>query len=296
MIGQAGSLAIRSAPSMDDPVELGQSLNGFVVHKLDPDLRVRVTRVMPDLDRRLDATVEQLWRAAAERVEAGGAGSLFNGRVFSADRITPIEITGHFTEFRRLVAQMERPALFASLGLRPLAVCGVLRCADGVPFGRRHPAAIYQAGMWQLPPAGSVDSSAVSVEGAVDLRAQMLTELAEELGLRPDQVDPPRVLCAVEHPGSHVTDIGIALVTALTGAQVLEAHRAHANAEYASLTIVPFDGMADFVARAGADLVPPACVFLASAGLLGQFTRLSDVHPIAPANQRGGPAERTSGT
>ncbi|HET6239519.1 MAG TPA: hypothetical protein VFE41_31880 [Acetobacteraceae bacterium] len=238
-------------------------LDGFAVHELNPSVRVRVVRPMPELDASLDAAVEELWCAAARRVAEGGAGTLFNGQVFSADRITPTEITGHVTEFRRIVAQMEQPALFGALGLRPLAVCGVLRCADGVPFGRRHPAAIYQPGMWQLPPAGSVDAKSVRPDGTVDLIVQVLAELVEELGIQPDQVEPPRPLCLVEHPGSHVSDVGIALATALTAAQVLHAHRTHANAEYNPLIVVPFAELADFVDRAGDLLVPPAHEFLA---------------------------------
>jgi hypothetical protein len=245
-----------------------EALDGFVVHEVDPAVRVRVVRAMPELDVSLDAAVDGLWRVAVERVAAGGAGALFNGLVFSADRITPTEITGHVTEFRRIVAQMEQPALFASLGLRPLAVCGVLRCADGVPFGRRPQAAIYQPGMWQLPPAGSVDAGAIAADGTVDLVAQVLGELTEELGVPADQVTCPRPLCVVEHPGSHVSDVGIALATLLTGAQVLAAHRAHANAEYDPLIVVPFAELADFVGRAGDLLVPPAHAFLALAGLL----------------------------
>jgi hypothetical protein len=245
-----------------------QALDGFIVHELDAAVWVRVVRPMPELDTALDAIVEALWREAARRVAAGGAGTLFNGRVFSADRVTPTDITGHVTEFRRIVAQMERPELFGALGLRPLSVCGVLRCADGVPFGRRHPAAIYQPGMWQLPPAGSVDPSAIAADGTVDLAAQMLTELTEELGISRDEVAPPRSLCVVEHPGSHVSDVGVALETALTGAQVLAAHRTHANAEYDPLVIVEFTKLADFVAGAGDLLVPPARVFLHRAGLL----------------------------
>jgi hypothetical protein len=205
---------------------------------------------------------------AHRRVADGGAGTLFNGHVFSADRITPTDITGHVTEFRRIVAQMEQPALFAALGLRPLAVCGVLRCADGVPFGRRHPAAIYQPSMWQLPPAGSVDPGRIEADGRVDLRAQVLAELIEELGISPDQVDGPHPLCVVEHPGSHVSDVGLALVTRLTGAEVLEAHRLHANAEYGVVRVVPFAELADFVDGAGDLLVPPARVVLTRAGLL----------------------------
>jgi hypothetical protein len=243
-------------------------LDGYIVHDLDPALLVRVARPMPALDAKLNATVERIWRKAVQRVAEGGGGALFNGEVFSADRITPTEITGHVTEYRRAVAQMERPALFAALGLRPLAVCGVLRCANGVVFGQRHPAAIYQPGMWQLPPAGSVDSSVVMPDGTVELRGEIEIELAEEVGLMPNQVDPPRPLCVVEHPGSHVCDVGIALTTKLTGAQVRRAHQRYGNAEYAALAIVACSKLADFVDRAGDLLVPPAHEFLRRAGLL----------------------------
>ena len=218
---------------------------------------------MPALDPALDAEVEALWRAAAARVAAGGAGSLFNGRVFSADTITPGAIIGHLTEFRRIVAQMERPALFDSLRVRPLAVCGVLRCADGIVFGRRHAGAVYQAGLWQLPPAGSVDAGAVAPGGSVDIRRQLLAELREELGLAADGVATPEVLCAVEHPDSHVCDLGMTLNTRLSGQAVLAAHRALGNGEYPTLRIVPLTDLAAFVTAEQGEMVPPAPIFLA---------------------------------
>jgi hypothetical protein len=242
--------------------------DAFTVHAIAANLIVQVTHAMPELPAALDARVEALWRAACDRVAAGGAGALFNGRVFSADTFLPTSVTGHVTEFRRIVAQMEDPALFSVLGLRPLAVCGVVRCADGVPIGRRHPAAIYQPGMWQLPPAGSVDAGAIDAAGRVDLRTQVLHELEEELGVPAARIDLVRPLCAVEHAGSHVTDIGMLLTTKLTGAQVQQAHRTRGNTEYNKLLCIPFDDLPDFLANAGADLVPPAVVFLSRAGLL----------------------------
>jgi hypothetical protein len=241
---------------------------GFVVHELTAVLRVRVTQTMPDLPPALDAEVERLWRAACERVAAGGAGALFNGRVFSADTIAPDLIAGHLTEFRRIVAQMEQPALFEALGIRPLAVCGVLRCADGVVFGRRHAGAVYQAGMWQLPPAGSVDVHAVGEDGVVALGRQLLAELREELGLSPDDVDAPVPLCVVEHPGSHVSDLGMALRSGLGASAIRNAHAARGNGEYPTLRIVAVDELPRFLAEAGDAMVPPAPVFLARAGLL----------------------------
>jgi hypothetical protein len=240
----------------------------FAVHELTAALSVRVTRPMPSLPAALDADVEALWRVACARVAAGGAGALFNGGVFSADTIAPDLITGHLTEFRRIVAQMERPALFDAQGVRPLAVCGVLRCTGGVVFGRRHAGAIYQAGMWQLPPAGSVDAHAVGPDGGVALGLQVLAELREELGLAPDDVDTPTPLCVVEHPGSHVCDLGMALRCELDGAAIRAAHSEHGNGEYPTLRIVPLADLPQFLAAAGETMVPPAPVFLARAGLL----------------------------
>ena len=243
-------------------------MSGFVVHELSAGLRIQVTRTMPDLSAALDKDVERLWRTACSRVAAGGAGALFNGRVFSADVIAPDAITGHLTEFRRIVAQMEQPPLFGALGVRPLAVCGVLRCADGVVFGRRHAGAIYQADMWQLPPAGSVDANAVGLDGAVALERQLISELREELGLAAADVDAPVPLCVVEHPDSHVCDLGMALRCRLDGDAVRAAHAGRGNGEYPTLRIVPVEDLPEFIAEAAATMVPPALVFLARAGLL----------------------------
>ncbi|MFZ0021057.1 MAG: NUDIX hydrolase [Acetobacteraceae bacterium] len=242
-------------------------MDGFVVHEVAPDVVVRIERAMPELARAVDQEVERLWQEAFQRVAAGGAGQMFNGRVFSADTITPHLISGHLTEYRRVVAQMERPELFAELGVRSFAVCGVLLCAGGVMVGRRHRAAIYQAGMWQLPPAGSVDAAAVSEDGTADLRRQLLRELREELGLLPDAVGEPRPLCVVEHPGSHVSDLGMALATKLSAKAVLAAHRMHGNGEYEQMLVVPEGRLSAFLATVGEGLVPPAREFLIRAGL-----------------------------
>lgn len=242
-------------------------MDGFVVHEVAADIAVRVVRSMPDLPVALDYEVERLWQAACERVAAGGAGRLFNGRVFSIDSFAPDMVTGHLTEYRRIVAQMEQPALFAELGVRPLAVCGVLRLADGVVVGRRHRGAVYQGGMWQLPPAGSVDARAVGADGAVDLRRQLLSELREEVGLAADMVEKPQPLCIVEHPDSHVSDFGLGLIAMLDGKAVLAAHQAGGNGEYEQIRVIARAELPAFLAELGETLVPPAREFLIRVGL-----------------------------
>jgi hypothetical protein len=244
-------------------------MQNVTVHPVSPALAVQVTRPMPPLSPALDARVEALWTRAADRVERGGAGRLFNGRVFSIDAITPDLITGHLTEYRRVVAQAEDHALFPDLGIRALAVCGVLRCAGGIVIGRRPAAAVYQPGLWQLCPAGSVDGGAARADGTMDYQAQLRTEIREEIGLPPETLGPATPLCVVEHPGSHVCDLGMAVTTDLGAEAVLAAHRDHGDGEYDPLRIVPVPGLPAFIDWTGDTLVPPAPVFLRRAGLLG---------------------------
>jgi hypothetical protein len=248
-------------------------MDPFVVHPVRPDVEIRITREMPPLARPLEARIDAIWEQASARVAAGGAGQLFNGRVFCIDAIAPHRITGHMTEYRRLVAQAENHALFGDLGIRSLAACGVLRCSGGVVIGRRHAASVYQPGMWQLCPAGSVDAGARRIDGTMDYRAQLLVEIHEELGLdlaaMPGAVvEPVTPLCLVEHPGSHVCDLGMAIVITLDADTVLAAHKGHGNGEYDPLRVVPVPALPAFIDWAENTLVAPAPLFLARAGLL----------------------------
>lgn len=245
-------------------------MTAWRVHDINPGIRFRVVREMAPLPPTLDAEVDRLWAAAQERMD----GKLFNGRVFSADIITPDLVCGHWTEFRRIVAQMDRHDLHRAIGARPLAVGGVITGPDGVVFGRRPPGAIYQAGEWQLPPAGSVDLGSARGEGDVDVIAQFLTELEEELGLPSEAVANATPLCIVEHAGSHVLDLGIAVTTNLSAADILASHAETGNAEYDPLVVVPPADLAAFVARAGSTLNHQAPIFL-------RLARLFDVGPLA---------------
>jgi 8-oxo-dGTP pyrophosphatase MutT (NUDIX family) len=236
----------------------------WATHPIAADCRVEIARGMPALPPALDAEVEALWRQA--QTDTPG---LFNGGIFCADEITPHLITGHWSEYRRVVAQMRRPALRAQLKMRSLAVGGVIHGPDGVVFGRRPTRAVYQAGEWQLPPAGSVDPGCARADGTVDIFAQFRTELREELGIPPDQVRNLRPLCAVEHAPSHVCDLGIAAETSLTAAEIHALHAAGGNGEYDPLRIVPLPDLPAFLAQAGELLNLQAPVFLRLAGLLG---------------------------
>jgi 8-oxo-dGTP pyrophosphatase MutT (NUDIX family) len=246
------------------------SAPAWPVYSVVPTLRAHVTRPTPELPPALESEVERLWQAARHETPA-----LFNGRVFSVDRIMPDLLEGHWTEYRRITAQVRAPALREQLSLRPLAVCGLLHGPDGVVFGRRESRAVYQAGYWQLSPAGSVDSGAALPDGGVDLCRQILTELSEELGLDPADILSMTPLCLVEHPNSCVLDLGYALETALPAEAILRAHRLRGDGEYEALEIVPEAALAAHVASLGEALVWSAHPFLEQWRTRRQLSRAS---------------------
>jgi hypothetical protein len=226
---------------------------------------------MPPLDPDTDAAVTAHWRAAA----AGRA--LFNGRVFCADAVTPGTLTGHWTEYRRIVAQMADPGLIAVLRIRSLAVCGVLCCPDGIVVGRREAGSIYQPGLWQLPPAGSVDHGAARPGGA-DWRHAILGELQEELGIPPEAAAQLTPFCLVQHP-TGVLDLGIRIDTAMSATEILARHTTLGDGEYDRLRIIPQPDLMSTIEAEGGELVPAAALLLQS--LPAYTNRATGLIPIA---------------
>jgi len=226
----------------------------WITHDVLATVRVVVARDMPTLSPTLEQEVERLWQAARREHP-----HIFNGRVFSADEITPDLIRGHWTEFRRNLAQIRRPELHDDLGVRALAVNGVIRCREGVLIGRRNAHAVYCAGLWQLSPAGSVDQGAAKPDGTIDLARQLLEEAQEELGLSPGLVVGFTPLCLVEHPETHVTDFGIEMRTSVSADTLLATHAALGNQEYEEMRVLP----AASVLSLGDDILPTVPVFLA---------------------------------
>jgi hypothetical protein len=204
---------------------------GWQGRQIAPDVHVVATRAMPALDPETARHVDALWEEARATRPA-----LFDGRIFTADRVTPHLIEGHWTRYRRVLAQMREPALFETLRLQPLAVVGVIVTPDGIVIGRRSADALYQAGAWQSCPAGSVEAR--EGEETIDLAAQLKAEALEELGLPPETLHVERALAVVEHPGTRILDIGLLARTSLRFADMRALWQASGNAEYEALDCV----------------------------------------------------------
>jgi len=201
------------------------------VTPLAPNLRVSATgkpRLPSDA---ILARINTQWETARNRHP-----DLYDGRVFCADTITDRQITGHWSEYRRVLTQMREPTLYSELGLRPLAVTALLLTSEGAVLGRRSDQAIYQPGLWQGVPAGSVESR--YGEDEIDLRAQLLSEFEEELGLTRKDVSIGAPLLACEHPRTHIVDVAFAATTALDFTTIESRWQTSGNTEYTALRLI----------------------------------------------------------
>ena len=222
---------------------------------LHADVAFVVEGTMAELPPDLEARVASLWTAERARQP-----SLFNGRVFCADRIAPDRIEGHWTEYRRVVAQLRHPDLFDRLQIRGLAVNGLIECADGLVLGRRQAGAIYLPGFWQSPPAGAVEAR-MGLE-ADDLTTQLLAELEEELGLQAAEVEDVRAVMGIEHADTHIVDVGFLLRTTLSFASIEARRTMTGNHEYDALRVVPPNDVARMLSGDEPMLLPSARILM----------------------------------
>ena len=224
----------------------------LTAHAFLPTATIESLGAAPPLPHDLEAEVESLWQAEQRR--RGQA--LFNGYILSATEIGPARIAGRRVEYRRLMAQRLRPELFETLRVRPVAVSGILRCADGVVFGRRAQSSVQDPGLWELVPSGGIDTAGIVGAGPIDLRNQILTELNGEVGLDANLVTVSAPFCLIEDDESKVLDIGLALTApTLTADAILESHHGSGAGEYDELVVIPQAELEHFLEQVGAQLV-----------------------------------------
>ncbi len=235
---------------------------------LDPTVTVETGPSGDPPDPATLATVDRIWKAATDANPA-----LFDGRIFSADRITADRIVGHWTEYRFAFARLHGLLGTDTLRVRGLAVNGVIRCADGFVVARRSKRAVYQASLWQCAPAGSVERR--GQDDRVDLAGQVAAELEEELGLRVDQCAVGSPLAAVAHPSSGVVDVGIPIETTLGFAAIRERHRSFGNEEYEALALIGDMEVDAWLAERADTVAPPTRAFLRLAAVRPRTARRS---------------------
>lgn len=204
------------------------------------------------LDADTEHRIEAVWRAAQ-----ASRPSLTDGKILSAVSFRidagELEVRAHSIHYRHFLA--ERAGV--TLGARPLGVTATTLVGSGdsarLVFGRRSSSVTQYPGSWELVPSGGVPASRLGAGGRVDVEAQLLEELEEELGVAAAGVRVVAPLGLVEDLGDGVLDLAYRLELAVDPGALETARR---NAEYTRLELVPRDSISDFLRGAGEALAP----------------------------------------
>ena len=190
-------------------------------------------------------------------------GSMTNGRIFSLGHRNGPVFAVWETQYKWWIAQRRDPTLFQTLAVRPLAVTGIVRLAEGLAFARRAESNTQDAGLWELPPSGGIDDTCRRPGGIIAADAQIMTELNEELGVSPSAMTaPPCAIAVMEDDADHVVDIVFALQTNLSARELLAKFAEITNREYTALRVIDARDAASILTPEDGGLSPASAALL----------------------------------
>jgi len=214
--------------------------------------------------------VRAIWES--ERIERP---NLFNGTIFSLDRIDSDEVHGFLTEYSWYVAQQRRPELFGELRVRSLAVSGLVVAGGHMLFGRRKAALAIESGLWEPAPSGTIPGDLREPDGSLSWRKVFLDELRGELGLDLGSgLDTAGVLrllrpfALIENTVTNIWELGVALEIDLDHREVLGAWAATPAPEHNEMAAVPLEDVPRFYTERRADMVGVCGMLLAQYGVI----------------------------
>lgn len=207
--------------------------HSVALRRIGSDFRFRHVARPSDVPSSAESDVARIWQATVADSPAAHDGS-----ILSVIAIGPRQLTACTVRYRYFAAQRAQPSLFETLRIRPLAVTGLIRVGDAFLFGRRSHGVAQERGAIELVPAGGVQPAAVTADGAIDIGAQCVAELAEEAGLRPPAGERPRPLALVDDRREHVVDIVCGLDLCCTESDLLSAYARAASDEYSEIFLI----------------------------------------------------------
>jgi hypothetical protein len=180
--------------------------------------------------------VDEIWDSEKQR----RGDKLTNGRIYALAEFRPDYLLICPSEYKYVIARRRAPALDnQGLSVRPLAVTGILLCADGLVLGRRGSGVANDSGLWEPAPAGGLSKP--------DPTVQVLEELEEELGIPRSEIISAKACGLVEDVESGVFDIVFRLETAASEEEVRAAHKRRGSDEYSELAIVKLSAVPAFL-------------------------------------------------
>lgn len=115
-------------------------------------------------------------------------GKLFNGEVLGIVSSSEDELLVEKVEYKLLLALLRDPKLSSEISFKPLSTSGMTISSGAVLIGQRSQYVSSYPNFYEMVPSGSIDCMTCH-EGIVDLREQLVKELAEEAEIHPSYIE-----------------------------------------------------------------------------------------------------------
>lgn len=236
----------------------------IIRHVVAPDVTIIISNDGQAIPTDLEQAIDEIWTFAKQESDA----TLFNGTLYSVTDIAPERITVKETQYKNYYAQHRDDRLFKTLGIRPLACSGAVRCPEGFILGRRSgKVAIYQ-GCWELAPCGTFDEACKTSDTVLDPHLLFRNELTEELGIPANLVDTGKILTAIEDQQTRAVDIIVQATSQLSTSDVSAYFSTRQTDEYDEVRVINGEEIKGFTHRNKGEFVNTALDALDFMGLL----------------------------
>ena len=214
----------------------------------------------------IESRVDELWQAALSFYDS----RLFNGQIFSVNKILENKMTGCFVQYKYLIAQHLDPRLKVQLNICPVSVLGLLNCSDGLLFGKRQNWVATNPNQWGLLPSEYLGADTFSHNGSIDFLKAFLIALKNEVNIEPHTLTNLIPFAMVEE--NSLTEDHYYLVfqgdISMTSFAIKKAHLEAAQDEYEQIKSVPVSQLSSFLSQETGHNMKIANYILAQKGYL----------------------------
>ena len=124
----------------------------------------------------VQSRVDEIW----DREFQVRQGKLFNGSILGIVKADMDDLLVEKTEYKIVLALVRDPSLKEAIDFKPLCTSGMTLSSGKVLLGQRAQYVSAYPNFYEMVPSGSIDSNQLQEGLTIDLKQQLLQELAEE--------------------------------------------------------------------------------------------------------------------
>ncbi len=230
-----------------------QSFEGYGTHAITSKFLVELQpstsySFLPDSKKNL---IQTIWDQEQKKRD----GKLHEGAILSAVSYDSTSLVGQFVPYKFFLAQMCDPSLKPDLKIVPVSICGMTLIHEDVIIAKRAPWVSQFPNCYELAPSGGVRPPGRDFN-AVDLKAQLLDELEEEIGMGPAHVKSVKFFSLVHDEKADAIEL-CAEIRLKPSRLILSS-----TSEYSQVIAVPCQELESFVRDHREDFVPLSLILL----------------------------------